>query len=245
MTLNPPSKSVARGFTLVELLVVIAIIAVLAVLSFTGARRLIEKGRAVQTLAQFRDFSVGITMFITDYNVPPIPPSRRPLGNDTVYGDPKPNKYDNGILVGVLKGDLLAADYVNSAETLKVADINTRGETYVVLPAATASKAGAGKGKAGVGTDRNWYDSWGNQIMIAINAGKGTSSSAVLVDSAPNGVSDKKMDTLGIGEYRDTKPREQAFVLWSYGYDGKKGKNGASPTNITIAYAGSDDVLSW
>ena len=58
---------------MVELLIVIAIIAVLALVTFTAARRFIESGRKVQALAQFRNVGVGITMFISDYNKPPIP----------------------------------------------------------------------------------------------------------------------------------------------------------------------------
>ena len=72
-----PYRPKPRGFTLVELLVVISIVAVLAALVTMVANRSIESGRKVQALAQFRDFQVGMTLFETDYLRPPIPQSKR------------------------------------------------------------------------------------------------------------------------------------------------------------------------
>jgi prepilin-type N-terminal cleavage/methylation domain-containing protein len=92
------------GFTLVELLVVILIIVVMAVLVAAGARRFIENGRKVKAMAQFRDFQVGMSLFETDYNKPPIPQSKRDTGWDTIYGDPGGN-YTNQFLVAALAGE--------------------------------------------------------------------------------------------------------------------------------------------
>ncbi len=52
------------------------------------------------------------------------------------------------------------------------------------------------------------------------------------------------MHTWGLAEYTETKPKEQAYVLWSYGKDKKKGKNAPS-VNSVVSLQNSDDVVSW
>lgn len=74
-SMNPGghTRKALPAFTLVELLVVIVIVAALAALTFLGTTRLIEGGRKVKAMAQFRDFQVGIGLFEVDYQKPPIP----------------------------------------------------------------------------------------------------------------------------------------------------------------------------
>ncbi|MCP5547950.1 MAG: prepilin-type N-terminal cleavage/methylation domain-containing protein, partial [Akkermansiaceae bacterium] len=99
-----PIRSASRGFTLVELLVVIMIVLVLAVLAFTGARRFIENAKKTQAMAQFRDLKVGLTMLEVDYGKPPIPSNKRAGGWDTIYGDPG-GYYENGYIIATLSGE--------------------------------------------------------------------------------------------------------------------------------------------
>jgi hypothetical protein len=115
-------------------------------------------------------------------------------------------------------------------EAFDVADVNPKREMYLQLPL-------SGDNKNGVGTDGVLYDPWGKSMMIAINTPPYRSDEA-------EGVYDRLMWTFGVGEYTDSKPREQEFVIWSYGKDGKKGKKGASKTDV-IPFANSDDVVSW
>jgi prepilin-type N-terminal cleavage/methylation domain-containing protein len=49
-----------RGFTLVEMLVVIAIIAVLAAIAFPGFKSMLENSRATQCTANLREIYTGI-----------------------------------------------------------------------------------------------------------------------------------------------------------------------------------------
>jgi hypothetical protein len=58
------------------------------------------------------------------------------------------------------------------------------------------------------------------------------------------GQNDRRLHTWGLAEYKETKPKEQSFVFWSYGKDGKKGKNAKSLADV-VALSGSDDVISW
>jgi hypothetical protein len=95
--------------------------------------------------------------------------------------------------------------------------------------------------KGGVGDDGKLYDPWGGEIMIAINVENSIDSE---LEDFDNGKNDRRMHTWGLAEYTETKPREQAYVLWSYGKDKKKGKNAPS-VNSVVSLQNSDDVISW
>ena len=228
-----PTRPQPRGFTLVELLVVISIIAVLAALVTMVASRSIESGRKVQALAQFRDFQVGMTLFETDYLRPPIPQSKRDTGWDTIYGDPGGN-YTNQFLVAALAGD--DKDYPYKGDNFSTKEVNPKSESYMTFPYNP-------KNKGGVGTDGKLYDPWGREIMVAINGMRSNNDGDELVDFN-DGRNDRRLHTWGLAEYTETKPKEQSFVFWSYGKDGKKGK-GAPNIQSVVPLTGSDDVISW
>ncbi|RYD20875.1 MAG: type II secretion system protein [Verrucomicrobiaceae bacterium] len=220
---NPRS----RGFTLVELLVVILIIAVLATLGITGSARFIEKGKKVKAMTQFRDFEIGMKMFETDYTKPPLPESKRDTGWDTIYGDPG-GTYTNQFLVSVLAGE--DKDYPYGGENFSAKQANPQGQSYMIFPLAVDNKMGVGK-------DGKLYDPWGREMMVAIN---GFNTPGQLLVPFNNGQNDSRLHTWTLAEYTDTKPNEQAYVFWSYGKDGKKAKNGNDG-----ALSDSDDVVSW
>lgn len=212
---------------------VILITVVLAVLVVGGTNRFIENGRKVRAMAQFRDFQVGMTLFEGDYQKPPIPKSKRDTGWDTIYGDPGGN-YTNQFLVAALAGE--DKDYPYRGESFSTRDVNPRNESYMTFPFTPDNKAG-------VGTDGKLYDPWGREIMVAINGFKSNNDSDTLVDFN-NGQNDLRLHTWGLAEYTETKPRDQSFVFWSYGKDGKKGRKESNNQKV-VPLAGSDDVISW
>lgn len=57
------------GFTLVELLVVVAILGTLAVLAFSGSRVLITRARIVESSANLRSLAVANTTYLADHGV--------------------------------------------------------------------------------------------------------------------------------------------------------------------------------
>jgi len=230
--MNPHQKTVIRGFTLIELLIVIAIVAVLALITFMGASRFMEKGKMVQTMAQFRDFEIGMKMFETDYAKPPIPQSKRDTGWDTIYGDPNGN-YTNQFLVSALAGEDKDYPY-KGGETFSAKNVNPRGEAYMTFPSAPDNKKGVGK-------DGKLYDPWGKEVMIAINGFNAPNATLVAFNAGQN---DRRLHTWKLAEYTETKPFEQSYVFWSYGKDGKKGK-GAPGVGDVVPYANSGDVISW
>ncbi|MFT3991237.1 MAG: type II secretion system protein [Luteolibacter sp.] len=228
----------ARGFTLVELLVVIAILAILASATFMMSSKFIDKGRKVQAMSQFKDLENGLTMYATDFNRPLLPMEKRSTGEDAVFGEaPGIGKdYSNGLIVAVLAGEASDLPYTSSYD---IRDYNPRGETVLKLPYSA-------KNKNGVGRDGNLYDPWGRQILIAINAFKSTNPSDVLQDNNEEspGTNDSHLETYGYGKYKETAPRDQPFVFWSYGTDGKKGNGAKNPKDV-VGYTKTDDVISW
>ncbi|MDP3851396.1 MAG: prepilin-type N-terminal cleavage/methylation domain-containing protein [Luteolibacter sp.] len=225
-----------RGaFTLVELLVVILIILVLAVLITAGTHRFIENSRKVKAMAQFRDFQVGMTLFEGDYMKPPIPKSKRDTGWDTIYGDPG-GLYSTQFLVSALAGEDKDFPFKNGEENFATKDANPRNEAYMTFPFSSEHKGGVGK-------DGRLYDPWGREVLVAINGLKSTNPAHILVDFN-KGENDRRLHTWGLAEYTETKPKDQAYVFWSYGKDGKKGKK-APKFGDVVPLAGSDDVISW
>lgn len=66
-------KNVNRGFTLVELLVVIAIIAVLAAAGFAGGAAAMNKARKVSAQAMATSIQIAVDQFYTEYSALPDP----------------------------------------------------------------------------------------------------------------------------------------------------------------------------
>lgn len=57
-----------RGFTLIELLVVIAIIAILAAILFPVFAKAREKARQTSCASNIKQLSIGVTMYVQDYD---------------------------------------------------------------------------------------------------------------------------------------------------------------------------------
>ena len=215
-----------NGFTLIELMVVIVIVMVLASLAFLYSSKAIDKASRVKATQQMRDLASGMETYIADYNHPPIPGGKAPGSNrdrdpgyDTIYGDPpQPRRnFGNEAIIAALSGDSVSEFRMDNGETFKAAQLNPKGEVYVNFPFSEEKKYG-------VGEDGRLYDPWGREVIIAINAHS--------VSSPPN---ERILQTYGLGEWTDKKPRYERYAFWSYGKDGKKAE----------IYANSDDVAHW
>lgn len=226
-----------RGFTLVELLVVITIIGSLAVMAMVGIPKFIDKGRKVNALSQVNDMRLGFELFETENGGRPLISSqRREQGLDTVYGAGKDIEFSNAIVVAVLGGK--GTRSCRAVENLDVMDYcRTEGKYMSFKP--------ADKKANGVGDDGVLYDPWGKQWMIAVNAFNGPNQELVDVNRTTPGKNDKLMYTDGLADYLETKPRQEAFVMWTYGKDGKKASGQGGKSKSLPPLKSSDDVISW
>jgi len=219
-------SKMARGFTLVELMVVIVIVVVLASMVFLFSNRAINRAEKLTAVQQMRDLGAGMEGYIADYGRPPIPGGKSPGSNrdeepgwDTIYGDPPQPKrnYGNEAIIGPLSGDAKSDFQMDNGEVFRAAELNPKGNQYIQFPFVEDKKNG-------VGDDGRLYDPWGHEVIIAINS------------HAPGSKPDeRRLDTYGLGEWTDKKPRFERYAFWSYGRDGEKQE--------TIAQ--SDDVAFW
>ena len=83
------------GFTLVELLVVIAVIAVLAAIAFPVFQRMTEGGRATACVSNLRQIGAGLSLYLGEHNMimPALKAGRISLADDVPVIDNTIDKY--------------------------------------------------------------------------------------------------------------------------------------------------------
>ncbi len=109
----------SKGFTLIELLVVIAIIAILAAILFPVFAQAREKARAVSCLSNTKQLSLGMQMYVQDYD------ETFPYwnwGNSWAFGSTSPNHFEslwfNAIYPYVKNAQIFACPSSNTHDTL-------------------------------------------------------------------------------------------------------------------------------
>ncbi|MGB6223135.1 type II secretion system protein [Haloferula sp.] len=217
---------IGSGFTLVELMVVVVIITVLASAVFLFSKRAINRAEKMAAIQQMRDLGAGLEGYIADYGRAPIPGGKAPginrdkePGWDTIYGDPPQPKrnYGNEAIIGALSGDGASDFRMDNGEIFRAKQLNPKGNQYLRFPFSKEMKNG-------VGEDGRLYDPWGFEVVIAINSHA--------LGSPPD---ERRLDTYGLGEWTDKKPRFERYAFWSYGKDGMKDES----------LSQSDDVAFW
>jgi prepilin-type N-terminal cleavage/methylation domain-containing protein len=134
-----------RGFTLIEMLVVIGIIGILASLAVPAATGVMKKAKKVKTSAALKDVQLGIKNYQVEYN-------RYPLRAGSTTEDPIP--LDEGSsLLKVLLGQ-------------NPDKLNPRGIIYIEP---TMGKNGTG-GLTGSEGSYGLMDSWGEPYQVVMDA---------------------------------------------------------------------------
>ena len=92
------SSSVIRhspGFTLAEMLVVLAIVAILAALAYPAYQRVIESGRATACTSNLRQLGMALSLYLGENNntMPTLKTARASLADDVPVIDNTLNKY--------------------------------------------------------------------------------------------------------------------------------------------------------
>ena len=84
-----------RGFTLVELLVVIAVVAMLAALAFPVFQRTTEGGRATACVSNLRQLGAGLRLYLGEHNMvmPVLKAGRASLADEVAVIDNTLDKY--------------------------------------------------------------------------------------------------------------------------------------------------------
>jgi prepilin-type N-terminal cleavage/methylation domain-containing protein len=222
-----------KGFTLVELLVVVAIIMALATLIFAGVKRASMKANQTACMNTIRDVTNGLSAFIVDRNMPPVPETRKEgAERDYVCGDYS-NRFPNDYIVAVLEGEDTSFSY--DGGELQTSFANPTLNEYTTL-ARTPKKVNGVYTEPQDQQEGQLFDPWQRTIMIAINV-------PPFIEENSDGLKDKWLHTDGLAVYPDSEPREEPFAVWSYGKDGVRGTPGASLQKNMLRK--SDDVTSW
>lgn len=228
MTPSKPIQPAPRGFTLVEVLVVVAILAILAALTFGVSSRAIRAAEKVKCVNLIREIEVPMAAYQTDSLRPILPEHKE--DEDTIFGDQN-GFYSNAFIVAVLTGDEDAEFEETTGETFDVSYLNPSGTIYLDPEHATMDGLGLRE-------DGMIYDPWGETLVFAVN-------SRIRRTGENNGYRDEILHTYGLAEYADTRPGYREFAIWSYGQDKVIGRAGAPLSNELPVFAGSDDVKSW
>jgi prepilin-type N-terminal cleavage/methylation domain-containing protein len=143
-------SSFHRGFTLVELLIVIAIIMVLAALGFAGVQTALRKAKTVQSLNIATNLAQSIQNYYDEYGaLPAVAPSNVPISTTTGEG------------VNVLR--VLLAQEGNGTNIL-----NTRMIRFLDVKTAKARKAGLDY-SGGATQATGLFDAWGEPYFIVFD----------------------------------------------------------------------------
>ncbi|MCB2154913.1 DUF1559 domain-containing protein [bacterium] len=133
---SPRRERAGRGFTLVELLIVVAILAILAAIAVPNLREATRRARTAECASNLKTIATALTLYRTDWNHLPLSDGVAGLGDSrgrTQFGNgPAANGYWNGVpnvlvdagYIGKRKTlfcPSLAREYRNRAENLRYA----------------------------------------------------------------------------------------------------------------------------
>ncbi len=149
------TKPHRKGFTLVEMLVVLAIIATLASISYAIAQSVINRSKVQETKLRMLEIEEAINDFNEDHGRLPFADNTYPSSEEALF---------EGSFRPILRGLLgLWQDSANDGGE------NTTGKVYLTMPDAKGNKNGITYFKGERKSVRAVVDSWGKNFYIKID----------------------------------------------------------------------------
>ena len=234
----------STAFTLIELLVVISIIAVLAGLLLPVTSSVMRNARKVSCRNTEMQIVAAVNSYYTEYSQYPVPTTASTGTTPKDYTYTPNAENNNGQLF-----DVLRALNGSSSSSSSISSLNSRRINYFEAKNVKTVKAPKDGFVVTDGTTGNLgvklkigdlVDPWGNLYAVRIDNSYSNAVKNPYAD-ASNEATD---DSSGDANTQDLTVLRTGVVTWSYGEDGKVGKNGTSVTSPYSPTPG-DDVDSW
>jgi len=141
-----------RGFTLMELLIVIAMIAILIGIAYPSFISILEKARKTQAANEEQQIVTAVNGYYTDYGKYPLV-----TADATISGSTSPSNAD---LFYTLRGVALGAN----APVNGIPAANPRATVYIQPPISKTGTKGGVNSTTGI-----WYDPFGSPYNVMID----------------------------------------------------------------------------
>lgn len=224
-------RTADHGFTLVELLVVLAIIAILVGLLVPAVGKARESGKKVQATNDLKQLMVATQLYANDYQKLPLNADQfQAVSNqnsDSMYGD-NPGLYSSADLCNILRA--IPDNAYNQANNLNPSAtvyFTPKEASNAAAPRNGIAKQDAAGPVAGITIRKGAYiDPWGMEYVLYLDA---------------NG--DWNLNEAIHWYYQDRKDESYSvnsrIEACSLGADNQWGKAG------NCVAAGSDDIITW